>query len=102
MQKTTNQLLKNVIQKNKQFSLSFVVSFVFFTYNLVRSLSLDVNGRRSTMRTDNSFKKLDTSYTEATSNNQLLGHRRCKSRIPKLNLEVLPNYHGNSNKSIND
>lgn len=33
--------------------------------------------------------------------NSMAGDLTKKIRIPKLNLEVLPNYHGKSNKSLN-
>lgn len=65
----------------------------------VRSLSFDVYAKGGvTIPTDSSNKKLDSSFNECG----IVGHRRVKSKIPKLNLEVLPNYHGKSNKSIND
>lgn len=69
-----------------------------------RSLSVDICGKPSTsMSPANS--KLDTSLIETSSGGigmSLLGHSRYKSRIPKLNLEILPNYHAKtSNKSIN-
>lgn len=69
---------------------------------LDRSLSVDINAKRTTLATDNSCKKLDTSLIEKGSDsNNIIGHTKYKSKIPKLNLEILPNYHGNNNKSIN-
>ncbi|EAR83029.1 hypothetical protein TTHERM_01027550 (macronuclear) [Tetrahymena thermophila SB210] len=72
------------------------------TNEKIRSLSVDINAKRSTLATDNSFNKLDTSLIESGSQaNKMMGHKKYKSKIPKLNLEVLPNYHGLNNKSIN-
>ncbi|KAL4427390.1 hypothetical protein ABPG74_009662 [Tetrahymena malaccensis] len=72
------------------------------TNEKIRSLSVDINAKRSTLATDNSCNKLDTSLIETGSQaNKMMGHKKYKSKIPKLNLEVLPNYHGLNNKSIN-
>lgn len=73
-------------------------NLIFIIILIVRSLSFDVHGKGATVVTENSGKKLDTSFNECG----IVGHRRVKSKIPKLNLEVLPNYHGKSNKSINN
>ncbi len=43
--------------------------------------------------------KLDTSLMD---NYKKVGHEKIKDKIPKLNLQILPNYHGKSNKSINN
>lgn len=59
---------------------------------------MDVHAKNTTISTENSNKKLDTSLLDCG----YAGHRRVKSKIPKLNLEVLPNYHGRCNKSINN
>ncbi|KAL4469656.1 hypothetical protein ABPG72_013421 [Tetrahymena utriculariae] len=72
------------------------------TNEKIRSLSVDINAKRSTLATDNSCNKLDTSLIESGSQaSKMMGHKKYKSKIPKLNLEVLPNYHGLNNKSIN-
>lgn len=57
---------------------------------------MDVHGRRSTLGSETPTSKLDMSLNESN-----IGHRKNISRIPKLNLEILPNYHGKSNSSMN-
>lgn len=40
------------------------------------------------------------SLAETSENRKLVGHKKYVCKIPKLNLEILPNYHGHHTKSV--
>lgn len=44
---------------------------------------------------------MNASFDNGDANGTNVNMQRQKMKIPKLNLEILPNYHGRSNKSLN-
>ena len=44
---------------------------------------------------------LNSSFDNGTITSSTIGITQKKMNIPRLNLQILPNYHGKSNKSLN-
>lgn len=63
---------------------------------------MDINAKKASLTEASQKANLDTSMMEQRDMKQCYSKtKELKSKIPKLNLQMLPNYHGKSNKSLN-